>query len=120
MNNVKEYKKPNKYENFNKDKKKAYAVTWDNSDESSSISDLDSKLANICFMTYSDEVQTDMSYNELFEISTELHKNHRLVKDAKKVLMWKLDRAELEINMFKDEKVNLEEELEKEKFPVNN
>ena len=94
-------------------KKKAYAVTWDNYENSSSDSDSDFEQANLCFMESSSEVQTDLSYDELFEFCTEVHRKYRLVKDAKKDLIWKLYRVELEINMLRDEKVILEEELKK-------
>ena len=104
-----------KKNNFKKDrfkKKQAFSVTWDDSESSSSDSDNDSdaEQANVCFMATNNNV-SDFSFEDLLEINSELLDKFKIVKKECKETKEKLHRAEIEIDMLRDEKKILEEEL---------
>ena len=85
-------KRKNQFENFKK--KKAFKVTWDDSESSSSSesdSESDGEQANVCFMAQTDEVCPDLSYDELLELSMELDDKFRQIKKLNKEHITKIN-----------------------------
>lgn len=111
-----ENKKEKLNENFKKEKfkkKHAFSVTWDDSEDSSSSdsdSDSDTEHANVCFMATDNDV-SDLSFEDLIEINSEILDKLKSIKRKHKDTLAKLNRSELEVDMLKDEKKILEEEL---------
>ena len=58
-----------------KDKKKAFKATWDNSSESKLKEDQD-EVANLCFMAFEDDIEVPSSSNSSFyEFNDDCHDN---------------------------------------------
>jgi len=105
-------KKNFKNEKFFKKSKRAFQVTWDDSSsESETESDNDGEQANVCFMANSDEVHSNLSFDDMIEIASELDNKYRTLRKIHKECPAKINRLELEVDMLKEEKKILEEEI---------
>ena len=95
-------------------KKKAFSVTWDDSDTSSSdnSSDSENEQENVYFMATENEV-SDFTFDDMIEINSKLVDTLKNIKRKYKETHEHQNKAEFERDMLKDEKKILEEELEK-------
>ena len=94
-------------------KKKAFSVTWDDSDSSSdSSSDSDNEQANVCFMATDSDVN-DLTFDDMIEINSELLDTLKGLKKIYKEAIENHRKAEFERDMLNDENKILEEELGK-------
>ena len=107
----KSFKKNFKNEKNPKRRKRAFQVTWDDSSSSESESDSDREQENDCFMATNDEVQSDLSFDDVMEIASKSDDKYINLRKEHKECSRKIGRLELENEMLKDEKVILEEEI---------
>ena len=101
-------------------KRKAFQVTWDYSDSSSSDDESYNEQANVCFMATYDEVRQNYANDDLLEINICLLEEKKKQEILRKETYAKLSKAELEIDMLRDEKVILENDLVKSQETVEN
>ena len=100
----KSFTKKFKNEKNPKKSKRAFQVTWDESSSSESDIDSDQEQANVCFMATNDEVEPDLSFNDIIEIASELDIKYRSLRKEHKECSGKIGRLELENELLKDEK----------------
>jgi len=106
LNKEKKVSKKNfKNEKFSKKSKRAFQVTWDDSSSDIEIeSDNDGEQANVCFMENTNKVPSDLSFDDVIEIASELDNKYRNLRKIHKECSGKINRLELENEMLKEEK----------------
>ena len=74
----------------------------------------------MCFMEINDEVRQNYTYDDLLKVNICLLEEKKKEKNLRKQTDAKLNRAELEIDMLRDEKVILENDLVKSQETIEN